>query len=133
MVRQGARALTERGVRFDCAWSSPLPRAVQTAELLLAGIGDEVVLEVYEDLTPEGSAGEVLARLAELPEESHLLIVSHEPLAGRLASVLKGEPGMGLHTAEIRHFHLASAEPSGGKLVWRWLTSGLGQESQGGR
>jgi phosphohistidine phosphatase len=92
--REGARILgrllREQRVEPDTILSSPLPRAVQTAELLaqaLDYIGIVTSLRCLEpSAQPRVAASEIMARGASV------LVVSHEPAISSLGSYLLGRP-----------------------------------------
>lgn len=64
--------------------SSPYLRAIQTAQVIANSTG--VTCETKEFLTPDNSPIRVVDFLLE--ETSDLILVSHQPLVGRLASLL---------------------------------------------
>lgn len=77
---------------LDLIVTSPLVRAVQTAELLAAGLDYDGELAVSRELAP-GFDREGLARLlAGRPGASHVAIVGHEPDVGRVVADLLGRP-----------------------------------------
>lgn len=90
--RAQARALGDRLRWHDCAplhvWTSPLVRAVQTAELLVAGIGCEALIEVVMDLAPEGSPRELVNALHALPSDAIVVLVGHEPALSAIGAIL---------------------------------------------
>jgi len=92
--RTQARALGDRLRWHDCTpthvWSSPLVRAVQTAELVLAGIGCDVPVEVVTDLAPDGSARDLVAAVRRLPAIAHVVLVGHEPALSGIGALLVG-------------------------------------------
>src|SRR4051812_44558643 len=61
--RTQARALGDRMRWHDCSpthiWTSPLVRAVQTAELVTIGMQCELVVESRPELAPDGSPRDV--------------------------------------------------------------------------
>jgi phosphohistidine phosphatase len=122
-VRTTGRTLVERGVKPDQIWSSPLTRALQTAELLAGELGSEVAVEVIGCLEPGGDLGELLTRLSELPDHSDVLLTSHEPLSSRLGSILTGIAINGVGTADALRMALREAEPGKAELSWRWLSA----------
>ena len=93
--RVQARALGDRLRWHDCVpthvWASPLVRAVQTAELVIAGIQHEVQIDVAPALAPDGSAREVIAALRTLPATAVVLLVGHEPALSAIGAVLVGK------------------------------------------
>ena len=94
--RVQARALGDRLRWHDCVpthvWSSPLVRAIQTAELVVAGIQHEVAVDAWPPLAPDGSARDAAAVIAKLPPESVVLLVGHEPALSAIGAVLVKDP-----------------------------------------
>lgn len=92
--REQARGLGDRMRWHDCApthiWSSPLVRAVQTAELVAAGLHTEASVEVLPALGPEGSPRAVEAAVRALPAGSAVLLVGHEPSLSGIGALLVG-------------------------------------------
>ncbi|MDQ3034332.1 MAG: histidine phosphatase family protein [Myxococcota bacterium] len=88
-TRALGRALLDRGLLPDRIVSSPLVRAVQTAELLAGVLGYPGVVQCDPALVPDG---DVLAADASLRQAEGLVIaVTHEPIVRVLAARLLGE------------------------------------------
>jgi len=68
--------------------TSPLLRARQTAELLVAAIGPEVRIETLDALAPGAPYREVVRWLREVESGACVVLVGHEPHLGKLAGVL---------------------------------------------
>jgi phosphohistidine phosphatase len=103
--RQQARALGDRLRWHDCLpthiWSSPLVRAVQTAELVVANLHTDVAIDIVPGLAPDEHPRAVVAALAALPAGSIAVVVGHEPQLSALGALLIGEPALpGLVKAE---------------------------------
>jgi len=115
--RTQARSLGDRLRWHDCTpthvWTSPLVRAVQTAELVCAGIGSDIPVEVQMDLTPEGSARELIVALTRVPHDAHVLLVGHEPALSGIGLLLVGDYVKALDKAE-------AVRIDQGKLRWRF-------------
>jgi phosphohistidine phosphatase len=80
------QSLVAAGVRLEAVASSPLVRAVQTAELLSAAAGYAGVVEVLPDLAP---GGDLLALAGEAARRTDTVaLVGHEPGLSSLAAVL---------------------------------------------
>jgi phosphohistidine phosphatase len=116
--RTQAKRLGEKLRWYDCGlthvWSSPLVRALQTAELVIAGLEDDVTLEVVPALEPGGATRTIVAALRRLPEMSSVMLVGHEPGISLLGEQLLGIPDVS---------PLARAEALrivDGKLRWRF-------------
>lgn len=96
--RGQARALGDRLRWHDCApthvWSSPLVRAVQTAELLARGFDGDPAIEIVPALAPapDGAARDVAAALRQLAPDASVLIVGHEPALSALGALVVGDP-----------------------------------------
>ncbi len=120
-----ARGLTRLGVELDWIVTSPLARAVETAEIVADSIPSKVLMDITDTLIPGGPPEALLAFLAKHPHRKRVLVVGHEPDLSELAARLIGAG---------RHAHLSFKKggccrisfdefppKSPGKLVW-WLT-----------
>jgi phosphohistidine phosphatase len=76
------------GVELDAVLSSPLVRAVQTAELLAAALGYDRAVEALPALSPDGSPGSVAEQLPS--RGSSIAAIGHEPTISALAGHLAG-------------------------------------------
>lgn len=116
--RTQARALGDRLRWHDCqpthVWASPLVRAVQTAELIVAAIGGDVPVEVEPQLAPDGGARELVAALGRLPPDADVLLVGHEPQLSGIGTVLTGAPDFEV----LGKAHAARIDD--GTLRWRF-------------
>ena len=91
---QLAADLAARGWRPECAFSSPLVRARQTAALLLGAMDSPPAVAVLDSLAPDVDPDETIAGLAAVAHAEHVVVVSHLPLLGLLAKALTGaDPG----------------------------------------
>ena len=88
-MRRIARAMRRMNLKFDLILSSPIKRAMQTAEIVAAEFRFKRRLKLTEQLAPHGDAEILLERLSVLCARSRrVLLVGHEPYLGRLAGVL---------------------------------------------
>lgn len=86
-----AETLAARGWHPECAFTSPLARAKQTAALLLGGRATLPAPAVLDALAPDVDPAETLVELgAHAARASHVLVVSHLPLLGLLVERLTG-------------------------------------------
>lgn len=79
------------------AFSSPYLRARQTAELVLAGWGPaDVTLELLQELEPDADPADAVRTVTGMAQgATHVLVVAHQPLLGRILVRLTGvERGM---------------------------------------
>lgn len=85
-----ARLLREQNVELDAVVSSPLPRALQTAELVASGLDFLGVIEAMPALAPgchpRRAAEELGAR------GRAVMVVGHEPTISSLGAYLLGRP-----------------------------------------
>ncbi len=90
-VRILGRLLREQRIEPEAIVSSPLPRAVQTAELLAHGLdhlGPIVALRCLEPgAHPRAAVNQILALAG-----SSVVVVSHEPTISGLGATLLGRP-----------------------------------------
>jgi phosphohistidine phosphatase len=95
--RRQARALGDRLRWHDCTpthiWSSPLVRAVQTAELVAGVLACDHAVEVMPALAPENDPRDVVAALAALAADASVLLVGHDPDLSAVGALLVGRPG----------------------------------------
>ena len=89
-MRQIVLGLRELGVEFDLVLTSPLVRARQTADLLIAGVRSKPTLEVTDALAPGEPPVKVAAMLAKHSGRCSIALVGHEPGLGELAAWLVG-------------------------------------------
>lgn len=87
-LRAEFRGLRALDVQIDRILTSPLVRAVQTAELLAAGLHARPPVSVADALRPGGRYAAVMAELGRLPDVRSVALVGHEPSMGLLAAGL---------------------------------------------
>ncbi len=116
--RTQATSLGDRLRWHDCEpthiWTSPLVRAVQTAELVATGLQSKVAVEVSPELAPDGAPRALTAALATLPATAVVVLVGHEPGLSAVGALLAGDPEFpALTKAE-------AARIVDGQLRWRF-------------
>jgi phosphohistidine phosphatase len=89
-MRVEVLGLRELDVRLDRVLTSPLVRAVQTAEILAAGIGCEAPLVTVDALRPGGRYDALLAALRRHGNDRSVALVGHMPSIGDIAARLIG-------------------------------------------
>lgn len=89
-VRVLGRLLREQNVAIDAMLSSPLPRAVQTAELIANAIDWLGVIESHRSLEP--SAQPSVAAREIMAAGSAVIVVGHEPSISALGAHFLGRP-----------------------------------------
>jgi phosphohistidine phosphatase len=119
-VARVARTLNRRGGDFTVIVSSPLVRALQTAEIVAAHVGYEGRLLVNEVLVPEARVAQAVALVASLAREDSIALVAHEPILSALAAALLGiDRHPALKKAEALRLRLPSGPGKGGDVRWR--------------
>jgi phosphohistidine phosphatase len=122
--RRLGRTLARHGVSFHLLMSSPLVRAVQTAEIVAAEIDYGARVLVTELLVPEGAASGVLAFLRSAgrnaPETQSIALCAHEPILSALAAALtQRSRHPALQKAEALRIRLPDGIEGRGTLRWR--------------
>lgn len=113
-------ALAKEGVELDAIVTSPLVRAVETAELLAVGVGYKGALEVSASLEPSGRP-DVMLSVAVQPRldagVKRLALVGHEPSMGYLLSALLQKPGLSMSKGAVVKLKLDGLDRPA-KLAW---------------
>ncbi len=126
-VRQVAAGLRRLAMRPTVFYASPARRALETAQLLHGLLASSSLLQLRDELLPESSPAQVVRLLRDLPPESCVLCIGHEPQLGMAASVLlsgRVSASFPLKKAGACLIELSiSAKPGRGILRW-WLTPG---------
>lgn len=89
--RRVAQAFARLREPLGVILSSPLVRAVQTAEILVGERGDEPEVEIAPRLAPDERAGPLVDEVRARPEEA-LALVGHEPQVSAIAAAVLGHP-----------------------------------------
>ena len=124
-MRKIGRGLQSLCVSLDWIVTSPLVRAVETAEIVAQSFDPAVRLDLCDGLRPGEPAEKILSLLAKQPGRVRVLLVGHEPDLGNLAARLIGAgPHANLVLKKggcclITSGHLSPGMQ--GQLVW-WLT-----------
>jgi phosphohistidine phosphatase len=129
-ARRLGRALARRGVRFSLIVTSPLVRAVQTAEIVAAAIGYRGRMPADDVLEPEAAASGVVALLSKLGNEKSVALVAHEPILSAVAAALLHEPRYpSLRKAEALRIRLPDDAAAAGARRWR-IDGGTGSRER---
>lgn len=81
----GMRAL---GLEFDLILTSPLARAVETAEIIATAYASGLMPRVLAELATGVAPGDAIAALAPHGRNDSVMIVGHEPQLGAMVSIL---------------------------------------------
>lgn len=85
-----AKRLKKLKVKPELVISSPLVRAVQTAELLAAEVGRGAIVAAHASLLSDADPETVVTTIREAGALKSLLLVGHEPQLSRVAALLLG-------------------------------------------
>ena len=115
------------GVKPSLILSSPLLRAMQTAEVAKDVLGYDAKIVQTEALTPHASPAATRNEIRERRSESAVILASHEPLMSALAAFLLRSPGLQVDMKKAALVRMDcdrfGAEPS---AVLKWmLTPGI--------
>jgi phosphohistidine phosphatase len=91
--RKIARRVRRAGIAPDVIFTSPLLRAVQTAEILAERLKHEGPVVVAKELSPGFDLPALRSLLAEAGNPREAAFVGHEPDLGTLAAMLLDVPG----------------------------------------
>jgi len=89
-MRQVVAGLRELDPDIDVVLTSPLVRAMQTAEILVDGLKPRPSLKEARVLAPDGTPAKVAEVVGAVRDARGLALVGHEPNLGELAAWLIG-------------------------------------------
>src|SRR5262249_53515918 len=96
ITRKVSRRLAKsRKRRPATIWTSPLVRAVQTAEILAAEVGYKGEIRACSELSPGRDPGDLVKLLGGEGITGPLALVGHEPSLSLIAAALLGDAGAG--------------------------------------
>jgi phosphohistidine phosphatase len=119
--KQAVEGLKGFDVKLEVVLTSPLVRAVHTAELLVAGIGGKPRLDALDALAPGGRITQVLDAITKTAKRAqHIALVGHEPDLGELAArLLRARGTIEFKKGAVACIELDGAMPTGpGTLRW---------------
>jgi phosphohistidine phosphatase len=126
-VTQVAAGLKWLDVQPTHLFSSALVRAIQTAEILHASLSVPTAIQRVDALLPEAPPDGLLPLFHDLPAESCVLCVGHEPHLGFAASlILTGKPSPAFPFKKAGACMIELSTPpriSRGALRW-WMEPG---------
>ena len=124
-VQEIAQGLLRVDFEVDWIVTSPLVRAVETAEIVSDALRPGVPTDFAEALKPGGSPEGLITFLARHPERRRVLVVGHEPDLSEMAARLVGagrNANLGFKKGGCCLIRFTEFPPKApGELVW-WLT-----------
>ncbi len=122
--RKTARTMRDHGVIPDLILTSPLLRAVQTADILAESLAYNGELMAVDALEPGCDLAKIKPLLDQYPHVNELVIVGHEPDLGSLVSAFLGLPqGFTFKKGSAVRLNVKPADLRG-NAVFKWLASG---------
>jgi len=118
-LRAAALLWRRLDVRPDIVISSPLPRALQTAELFVEGVGLDRAPVLDDRLLAGADWADLAQALAAHPGAERVMFVGHEPdLSGAVAE-LTGAASVRLRKGALAAVEFAGdPEPGSGEIIW---------------
>jgi phosphohistidine phosphatase len=122
-LKRVARAMRTMGLSFDVIFSSPLVRALQTAEIVAASLRLKNRLQVTDRLAPSMPAGKQIAWLNRLrPSPDSVLLVGHEPNLSEFTShLLTGGRLLIINFRKAGLCKVATERIAAGSATLEWL------------
>ena len=118
-LRAAAVLWRRLNLRPDVVLSSPLARAVRTAQLLCEGVGLRTEPIVEPDLAPGAGWGEMARAMARHPDARRVLFVGHEPDLSSAVAELTGASSVRLRAGGVACVEFYGVpEPGGGEVAW---------------
>jgi phosphohistidine phosphatase len=123
-VALAARLLGRLNVQPDLVLSSPLVRAMQTAEIIAEALMAAPLVTISNELAPGGSPAGVLHDLLQHLRTGSVVLAGHNPGIGQLAGFLcwgQTETAVPFRTATVCRIDLPDTHPEPGTGDLRWL------------
>jgi phosphohistidine phosphatase len=121
-LRQTLQAASEANVQPTLILTSPLKRAVETAEIAQKVLAYKGELVRTESLMPSSSVEEVWAEIRAHRNEAAVVLVGHDPLFTNLAGYLLGAPDVQIDVKKGSVLRIDFDNfPSKPKGILRWL------------
>jgi phosphohistidine phosphatase len=116
-----AQAAIKAGMKPSKVFVSPYLRAQQSFKQVLQWLPKNLDVKTLDLITPDNDPSVVLEYLMlNCSDEEDMLLVCHQPLAGRLISLIcdGNDYGMGLNTSTIAALECTITAASCGDLLW---------------
>ena len=123
-MQQAVAGLRRLGVAPGVVLTSPLPRAAETAAIVVAGLPDAPVSRELPALAPGVPPEETVRAMRPFARQRELMVIGHQPNLGHLAALLLTGSTEGV-TVDLKKGGCAALELSGlvtrGRATLRWL------------
>jgi phosphohistidine phosphatase len=116
-LRAAAPVWRRLNLRPDVVLSSPLPRALQTAELFCAAVGGSPVTD--DRLRPGASWGAMARAMSAHQDARRVMFVGHEPDLSAAVGELCGAASVRMRKGGLACLEFYGIpEPGGGEIAW---------------
>ena len=115
-ARKSALAIKAKEIGLDKILCSPLPRAIQTAEIVIKVSYPKIDVEVWSDLAP-GSRCDGVAQKLTVEQVGARLLVCHQPFASRMLHYLTAM-NLPIATGMVACVQIDSINQHSGELLW---------------
>jgi len=116
-LRAAAPLWRRLNLRPDVVLSSPLPRALQTAQLFCAAVGGQPLTD--DRLRPGAGWGEMARAMASRPDARRVMFVGHEPDLSSAIVELTGAASVRMRKGGLACVEFYGVpEPGGGEIAW---------------
>jgi phosphohistidine phosphatase len=122
-MKAAVKGMKKLKISFDRVLSSPLTRAVQTAEIVAKGLDHKDKIQIVPFLEPGGDYRDFLGILKECEGDASLLFVGHQPdLSWFIARLLSGDTRVSIHLKKGALCRVQTSELGAGLLAeLEWL------------
>lgn len=119
-MRAAAAGLAALDLNLDALFTSPLPRALETAQIVAAGIGLPPENVRVEARLEAGAfrLGGLQSLLETQPRSAHIMLVGHEPDFSMVVGQLIGGAAIDLKKGGLARVETTRIEPGSGVLRW---------------
>jgi phosphohistidine phosphatase len=115
---RSAQTIQKLGLGLELILSSPLARARQTAELIIAKSNLDIPLEIETRLAPGFNLDDLAAILEDHPANNAIMLVGHEPDFSTVISDLTGGSRLVMKKGGLARVDVLDHSPPRGELVW---------------
>ena len=136
-MREIAKGLSKLGVEFDLILTSPLVRAVQTAEIVAtAGGPTKTEIKQTANLAPGASANKLFAEIKRLTGVEAIALIGHQPDLGDLISKIahrtSGSVAIQMKKGSVCCLDIGETVPTlRGEVAWLMAPKHLRQVGKG--
>jgi phosphohistidine phosphatase len=117
-MKREAASIRNLELPLDIIISSPLVRALQTAEIVAKGHGSATRLVTDGRLRPGFGPGHLAALLAEHRDARGVMLVGHEPDFSETISRVTGGGRLAMKKGALAYVEVEGRAPVKGTLVW---------------